>query len=184
MRNRLHSVAAFCALLVGVSRVRAQTVSSADSIHGYWLGGSLGAAAFPPVLHGTGAAAGTIALDVQRGAWLTSGRLHALGLGIGGDIRSYSVLIGRATTTNSVAFSAVSFGPTAIWRRMCTGGCGLFGDTQRQLGPAKSGVGVMLAGDAALRANGAGLGLTGYLDLNTARSFAGFGLELTLGQWR
>jgi hypothetical protein len=42
----------------------------------------------------------------------------------------------------------------------------------------------MLAGDAALRANGAGLGLTGYLDLNTARSFAGFGLELTLGQWR
>jgi hypothetical protein len=137
--------------------------------------------------YGPGALAGTIALDVQRGAWLTSARWHSLGLGIGGDIQSYSVLIGLATTANSFAFSAISLGPTALSRRMCTAGCGLFGDTGRELGPAKSGVGVMLAGDAALRvwhSSGAGLGFTGYFDLDTAGSFAGIGLELTLGKWR
>jgi len=188
MRNHFHSLAAFGALIVGVSSARAQTVSSADSVRGYWLGASLGAASVPPALEGRGGAlAGAIALDVQRGAWLTSARWHSLGLGIGDDIQSYSVLIGRATTSNNFAFSAISLGPTALWRRMCTAGCGLFGDTGRELGPTTSGVGVMLAGDAALRvwhSSGAGLGLTGYLDLNTAGSFAGFGFELTLGQWR
>lgn len=188
MRHQQHCLRAFCALLVGVSSARAQTVSSADSTRGYWLGTSLGVASVPPTSHGHGGALiGTIALDVQRGAWLTTARWHSAGLGIGGDIQSYSVLIGRATTANSFAFSAISLGPTALRRRMCTAGCGLFGDTQRELGPAQSGVGVMLAGDAALRvwhSSGAGLGLTGYLDLNTAGSFAGFGFELTLGQWR
>jgi hypothetical protein len=46
---------------------------------------------------------------------------------------------------------------------MCTARCGLFGDTGRELGPTQSGVGVMLAGDAALRvwrSSGAGLGVT------------------------
>ena len=184
MRNQVQSAAAFCALLVGVSRARAQTLSTADSTRGYWLGASLGAAAVSPLLHANGAAVGTIALAMQRGAWLTSARFHSLGLGIGEDVRSYTVLIGRARTANSFAFSAISLGPTALWRRMCTGGCGLFADTPRELGPAKSGIGVMLAGDAALRADGAGIGLTGYLDLNTVRSFAGFGFELTLGKWR
>ncbi|HEX8942134.1 MAG TPA: hypothetical protein VF785_03290 [Gemmatimonadaceae bacterium] len=187
MRNLLHSLAVFCALLVGMSSARAQTISNAESTRGYWLGASLGAAAVPPALHGPGALAGTIALDAQRGAWLTSARWHSVGLGIGGDVQSYSVLVGRATRGNGFAFSAISLGPTALWRRMCSTGCGLFNDTGRELGPTKSGVGVMLAGDAALRvwrSSGAGLGLTGYLDLNTARSFAGFGFELTLGKWR
>jgi hypothetical protein len=187
MRNQLYSLAAFGALLVGVSSARAQTVSGADSTRGYWLGASLGATAVPPALHGPGALAGTIALDGQRGAWLRSARWHSVGLGIGGDVQSFSVLIGRATTANSFAFSAISLGATALWRRMCTAGCGLFGVTGREDGPTKSGVGVMLAGDAALRvsrSSGAGLGLTGYLDLNTARSFAGFGFELTVGKWR
>jgi len=53
MRNQLHSLAAFCALL-GVSSARAQTVSSADSTRGYWFGASLGAAAVPPTPHGHG----------------------------------------------------------------------------------------------------------------------------------
>lgn len=184
MRNQLHSVVAFCAVLVGVSRADAQTVFSPDSTRGYWLGASLGGAAVSPLLHANGAAVGTIALDMQRGVWLTSARFHSLGLGIGEDVRSYSMLVGRARTANSFAFSAISLGPTALWRRTCSGGCGLFDDTQRELGPAKSGIGVMLAGDAALRADGAGIGLTGYLDLNTARSFGGFGFELTLGKWR
>jgi hypothetical protein len=188
MRNQLHSLAAFCALLLGVSSARAQTISSADSARGYWVGASLGAASVPHTVYGSGgAAAGTIAVDVQRGAWLTSVRWHSIGLGIGGDVESYSVLIGSATTANSFAFSAISLGPTVLWRRMCTAGCGLFGDTGRELGPAKSGVGVMLAGDAALRigrSDGAGVGLTGFLDLNTTGSFAGLGLDLTLGKWR
>jgi hypothetical protein len=188
MRNHLHSLTAFCALLVGVSSARAQAVSRADSTRGYWLGASLGIAAVPPAPNGDGGAlTGTLALDVQRGEWLTSARLHSIGSGIGGDIQSYSVLIGLATTANSFAFSAISLGPTALRRRLCTAGCGLFGDTGRELGPAKSGVGVMVAGDAALRilrSSGVGLGLTGYLDLNTAGSFAGFGIELTAGKWR
>jgi hypothetical protein len=179
----MQSVAAFCALLVSVSNARGQAVSSADSTRGYWLGASLGVAALSPLLHANGAAVGTLAFDIQRGAWLTSARFHSLGLGIGDDVRSYSVLIGRARTEN-FAFSAISLGPTAVWRRTCTGGCGLFGDTQREVGPAKGAVGVMLAGDVDFRADGAGIGMTSFVDLNTARSFAGFGLELTLGKWR
>ena len=148
MRNLPHALATLCVVLVGVSSARAQAVFSPDSTRGYWLGAALGAAAVPTALHGPGGAlAGTIALDVQRGAWLTSARWHSVGLGIGGDVQSYSVLIGRATTANSFAFSAISLRPTVLWRRMCSAGCGLFGSTARQLGPAQGGVGVMLAGD-------------------------------------
>ena len=111
MRNQLHSLVAFCGLLIGVSSARAQIVSGADSTCGYWLGASLGAAAVPPALHGPGALAGTIALDVQRGAWLTSARWHSVGFAIGGDVQSYSVLIGCATPANSFAFSSISLGP-------------------------------------------------------------------------
>jgi hypothetical protein len=45
----------------------------------------------------------------------------------------------------------------------------------------------MVAGDAALRvgrAGGASIGLTGYVDLNTLKSYAGIGLEIGVGGWR
>lgn len=47
--------------------------------------------------------------------------------------------------------------------------------------------GLMLSADVALRAGrrwGAGLGLTGFGNINPNRSFAGIGLEISAGKWR
>jgi hypothetical protein len=158
--------------------------SSGHSTRGEWVDASFGAATYR-IRHGDGAVVLTGDDNVQRGPWLAT--LRGQFLYDFGETGAVSLLLGRATTSNSVGFASVSGGVTALVRRPCVVGCDLFGDVGTELGPSRGGVGVMVAGDAALRvgrAGGASIGLTGYVDLNTLKSYAGIGLEIGVGGWR
>lgn len=170
----------------------AQTASVDTSSHtspgnptrGEWIAASLGGATYR-IRHGNGAVVLTGDVNVQRGPWLTTVRGQFLD--DFGETGAVSLLLGRATTSKSVGFASVSGGVTALARRPCVAGCELFGDVATELGPTRGGVGVTIAGNAALRvgrAGGASIGLIGYGDLNTAKSYAGIGLEIGLGAWR
>jgi hypothetical protein len=158
--------------------------SSRTSTSGDWAAASLGGATYR-IRHGSGAVVLTGDVNVQRGPRLVTVRGQYLD--DFGETRVVSLLLGRATTSRSVGFASVSGGVTALARKPCIGGCELFGDVATTLGPTKFGVGVMLAGDGALRVGGAGgasIGLAGFVDLNTAKSYAGVGLEIGIGRWR
>ena len=155
-----------------------------NATRGAWFAASLGGATYR-IRHGDGAAVLTGDVNVQRGPWLTS--LRGQFLFDFGETGAVSLLLGRATTSNSVGFASVSGGLTALARRPCVAGCELLGDVGTELGPSRGGVGVMIAGDAALRAGheaGASIGLSGFVDLNTRRSYGGIGLEIGVGGWR
>lgn len=157
---------------------------SGNSVHGEWVAASLGAATYR-IRHGNGAVVLTGEDNIQRGPWLTT--VRAQFLDDFGETWAGSLLFGRATTSTSVGFASVSGGVTALVRKPCVAGCELFGDVGTELGPAEGGVGVMVAGNAALRVGrvwGASIGLMGYADLNTLKSYAGIGLEIGLGGWR
>jgi len=166
--------------------------AQADTVHatrGLWIAGSLGAAGTRSLIYEGEPSVG-VGLDLQRGPWLASVRRQAVGVGLGTfELRALSLLGGRATESRGVWYSSLAIGVSGVEERLCTAGCGLLSDTDtpRTLGPAQWGIGVVLAGDAALRfghVGGAGFGLTGYANLNTAKSFAGVGLELLVGRWR
>ena len=158
--------------------------SPGHSTRGEWIDASLGAATYR-IRHGDGAVVLTGDENVQRGPWLAT--LRGQFLYDFGDTGAVSLLLGRATTSSSVGFASVSGGVTALVRRPCVVGCELFGDVGTELGPSRGGVGVMVAGDAALRvgrAGGASIGLSAFWDLNTLKSYAGIGLEIGVGGWR
>ena len=158
--------------------------SPGNATRGEWVAASLGAATYR-IRHGDGAVVLTGDVNVQRGPWLTT--LRGQFLDDFGETRAVSLLLGRATTSSSVGFASASGGVTALARRPCVAGCELFGDVGTELGPLRGGVGVMFAGNAALRvgrAGGASIGLTGYADFNTLKSSAGIGLEIGVGGWR
>jgi hypothetical protein len=158
--------------------------SSRNSTRGEWVDASLGGATYR-IRHGDGAVVLTGDANVQRGPWLAA--LRGQFLYDFGEAGAVSLLLGRATTSNSVGFASVSGGVTALARRPCVVGCEPFGDVGTELGPSRGGVGVMVAGDAALRvgrAGGASIGLTAFWDLNTLKSYAGLGLEIGVGGWR
>jgi len=157
---------------------------SASSTYGEWFAASLGGATYR-IRHGDGAAVLTGDVNVQHGARLTT--LRGQFLDDFGETGAVSLLLGRATTSNSVGFASVSGGVTALVRRPCVVGCELFGDVGTELGPVRGGVGVMVGGDAALRVGrvgGASIGLMAYGDFNTLKSYAGIGLEIGFGGWR
>jgi hypothetical protein len=151
---------------------------------GEWVAASLGAATYR-IRHGDGAAVLTGDVNVQRGPLLAT--LRGQFLDDFGETESLSLLLGRATTANSVGFASVSGGVTALQRKPCVAACELFGDGPPELGPLRGGVGVMIAGDAALRvgrARGVSIGLTAYGDFNTLKSYVEIGLEIGVGAWR
>ncbi len=151
---------------------------------GEWVDASFGAATYR-IRHGDGAVVLMGDVNVQRGPWLAT--LRGQFLYDFGETGVVSLLLGRATTSSSVGFASVSGGVTGLARKPCVVGCEPFGDEGTELGPSRGGVGVMVAGDAALRvgrADGASIGLTAFWDLNTLKSYAGIGLEIGVGGWR
>ncbi|HXT16349.1 MAG TPA: hypothetical protein VN706_12005 [Gemmatimonadaceae bacterium] len=171
--------------LLAASTARAQADSS-NANHGVWLAASLGAVGTRALIR-HGAPVASLELDVQRGSTVYSARPQFMG-GLGDfDAKSLSLLVGKGTASRGVGYSAISFGPSVIKAQNCAGGCTAFSDTPRGLGPTQWGVGIFAAGDVALRFGhryGGGIGLTGYGSLNTAKSYAGVGLELLMGRWR
>ena len=170
----------------------AQTAPSDTSFHaaptnatrGAWVAASLGAATYR-IRHGDGAAVLTGDVNIQRGPSLAT--LRGQFLFDFGETGAVSLLLGRATTASSVGFASISGGITALARRPCVVGCELFGDVGTELGPLRGGVGVMIASDATLRVGhtaGGSIGLSTFVDLNTLKSYAGVGLEISVGDWR
>jgi hypothetical protein len=180
-------VLAFALVVLHHATTAAQLPARTDSTRSFWVTGAVGIARLPSST-GSGALTAALGADAQRGSATGSVRWHSLGNGVGGsEIRAVSLLGGMASTTNGAGFWAISGGVSGLRQRECTAGCGLFADVPRQTGPARSGVGVIVAGDGALRIGdhaGASLGFTGFMSLNTRQSFAGIALEIEIGQWR
>lgn len=174
-------------LLFAPSMLRAQADSGA-AVRGLWVSGSAGAAeSLSLVRLRDGTLIGELGVDLQRGGWLNSLRYQAIG-GFGSfDGRALSLVTGVATTARSLGFASASIGPSAFALRECTGGCGFISDTRRELAPTQWGVGVMIIGDAAFRVGrdgGVGIGPSAFVNWNTARSYAGIVLKLSIGKWR
>jgi hypothetical protein len=188
MSTTVESIAVGLALLLAHrATTAAQLPASADSTRGYWVTGALGVSRVPSAA-ASGVLVAALGGVVQRGGTTGSLRWDSLGNGVGStEIRALSLLGGVASTTNGAGFWALSAGVTGLRQQDCTSGCGLFADTPRQTGPARTGVGLMAAGNAALRLGhnpGASLGFTGFVSVNTAQSFAGIALEVGIGRWR
>jgi hypothetical protein len=153
-----------------------------DSSGPFWFGVELGAGLGEN--DNSGPMLG-LSVNVQRGRMLWSVRGDVVASLSSSNIGHVALVVGPASTRPGSGFYSFAVGPAFVVSQQCVSGCGLLSE-RPVVQHTTSTVGLVFAGDVALRGGGRGgigIGLSAITNINSQSSFAGAGLTVTLGHW-